>query len=82
MGDNVSTINKSFDEMRTWKNNMEKNTATKGELNKMKTKIQDIMNKHQSETATKVDNPTKDLSDRMQEVASRTDMDDIRNLLQ
>ena len=78
MGDNVSTINKSFDKMRTWKNNMEKNTATKVELDK----IQDIMNKHQVETATKVDNLTKDISDRMQEVASKADMNNIRKFFQ
>ena len=36
VGDNVNTVNKSFDEIRTWKN-MDKATATKSELNKMKT---------------------------------------------
>ena len=67
VGDNVNTINKSFDEIRTWKNNMDQTTATKSELNKMKTDIQDTMNKHQVETATKVDGLMKDISDKMQD---------------
>ena len=75
MGDNVGTVNKSFDEIRTWKNNVDKSTATKRELNKMKTKIQDAMNKHQAETTTKMDKL-------MQDWASKANMNDIRRLLQ